>query len=268
MSIRHTKSQVQDNGELEQALTTAEDARDEATRIARELDAARLLLAQCEREILSLHAEMKRRKTEEDARLLEVEDRLIHSQARDALLAEELQVAIEELSVSNQELQSANDDLELRVAERTARIMESERRLLLAQSHAGADIWAWEIPTDIVSWSGNHGQTGGETSATVTTSRASWVRNIHPDDSGRVGRALRECLEQRSADLSVQYRTRHPRKGIRWFEIRGQVSYGKDGSPVRISMDCVIAFYEKPCCPPFGKLCGVGHSKGSDPIYA
>ena len=33
-------------------------------------------------------------------------------------------------------------------------------------------------------------------------------------------------------------------------------------------MDCVIAFYEKPCCPPFGKLCGVGHSKGSDPIYA
>src|SRR4051812_990335 len=30
-------------------------------------------------------------------------------------------------------------------------------------------------------------------------------------------------------------------------------------------MDCVTAFYEKPCCPPFGKLCGVGHSKGSDP---
>src|SRR4051794_24296509 len=33
-------------------------------------------------------------------------------------------------------------------------------------------------------------------------------------------------------------------------------------------MDCVTAFYENPCCPPFGKLGGVGHSKGSDPIYA
>src|SRR4051794_41550544 len=33
-------------------------------------------------------------------------------------------------------------------------------------------------------------------------------------------------------------------------------------------MDCVTAFYENPCCLPFGKLCGVGHSKGSDPIYA
>ena len=38
--------------------------------------------------------------------------------------------------------------------------------------------------------------------------------------------------------------------------------------PLPDEMDCVIAFYEKPCCPPFGKLCGVGHSKGSDPIYA
>jgi glycogen phosphorylase len=37
---------------------------------------------------------------------------------------------------------------------------------------------------------------------------------------------------------------------------------------VACSMDCVTALYEKPCCPPFGKLCGVGHSKGSDPIYA
>ena len=41
----------------------------------------------------------------------------------------------------------------------------------------------------------------------------------------------------------------------------------REFSPNNMIMDCVIAFYEKPCCPPFGKLCGVGHSKGSDPIY-
>jgi hypothetical protein len=33
-------------------------------------------------------------------------------------------------------------------------------------------------------------------------------------------------------------------------------------------LDCVIAFYEKPYCPPFGKLCGVGRSTGIAPIYA
>ena len=75
-----------------------------------------------------------------------MEDRLLNSQARDSLLAEELQVAIEELSVSNQELHRVNDDLELRVAERTARIMESERRLSLALSHAGADTWVLGNP--------------------------------------------------------------------------------------------------------------------------
>ena len=63
MSIRHTGSQVQDDGELEQALTTAEDARDEAAQFARELDAAHLLLAQREQEILSLRAEMETRES-------------------------------------------------------------------------------------------------------------------------------------------------------------------------------------------------------------
>ena len=81
MSIRHTRSQVQDNWELEQALTTAEDARDEATQIAHELDTARLLLAQREQEVLSLRTEMERREADTDARLNEMEDRLLNSQA-------------------------------------------------------------------------------------------------------------------------------------------------------------------------------------------
>jgi hypothetical protein len=36
----------------------------------------------------------------------------------------------------------------------------------------------------------------------------------------------------------------------------------------RVYLDCVIAFYGNPYCPPFGKLCGVGRSTGSDPVYA
>src|SRR4051812_30593327 len=131
MSIRHTRSQVQYDWELEQALTIAEDARDEAAQIACELDNARLLLAQREQEVLSLRTEMERREADTDARLNEMRDGLLNSQARDSLLDEELQVAIEELSASNQELHRVNDGLEMRVAERPAGIMESERRLSL-----------------------------------------------------------------------------------------------------------------------------------------
>ena len=67
MSIRHRGSQVQGSGELEQVLTNAEDARDEPARLDRELNAAHLLLAQREREIQSLRAEMERREAETDA---------------------------------------------------------------------------------------------------------------------------------------------------------------------------------------------------------
>ena len=159
---------------------------------------------------------------------------------RDSLLAEELQVAIEELSVSNQELHRVNDDLELRVAERTARIRESESRLSLALSHAGADTWVWEIPTDLVtwtlvSWSGGKDNPGGGAQETMTASRSAWIRQIHPDDRERVELALRECLEKAVCDLRVQYRTTHPRKGTRWYEIRGQVLSGEDGGPPRVS---------------------------------
>jgi PAS domain S-box-containing protein len=235
MSVRHSSFQFLDEAELEQALSIAEDAREEAARLAHELDVSHALLAKRERELLALQVEMEKRETEAAARLREMEDRLLKGEARDKLLAEELQMAIEELSVSNQELECTNQDLEMRVAERTARVTESERRLSLAQAHAGADIWAWEILTDIVSWSGNHDRSGEEIYGTVTASRSSWIRNIHPDDRAQVSRAFRACLEQRSADLSVQYRIRHPRRGTRWFEIRGQVSYGKDDRPLRIS---------------------------------
>src|SRR5690349_11492827 len=186
MSIRQIKSQVQDNGELEQALTTAEDARDEAAQFADELDTARLLLAQREQEIQWLRTEMGRRDADAEARLREMEDSLLDGQAKDALLAEELQVAIEELSVSNQELHRVNNDLELRVAERTARIMESERRLSLALSQAGADIWSWEISTDLITWTGRKGAGGKGKSGdggqkAMLISRSAWIQHIHSE---------------------------------------------------------------------------------------
>jgi len=248
MSIRHTRSQVQDNWELEQALTTAEDARDEAAQIARELDTARLLLAQREQEVLSLRTEMEKREADTDARLNEMEDRLLNSQARDSLLAEELQVAIEELSVSNQELHRVNDDLELRVAERTARILESERRLSLALSYAGADTWSWEIPADLVTWTshkvtgckavGGKGKSGEGAEEAMPVSRSAWMQHIHPDDRGRVELALLECCKKVVCDLNVQYRTMHSERGTRWYEIRGQVLSAENGAPLRLSGLC------------------------------
>jgi DNA repair exonuclease SbcCD ATPase subunit len=114
--------------ELEQAITAAEDARDEAARLARELDQARALLAERDRELESFRADAQRRDAMVKALLREAEDRSKDSHLKDAVLAEELQVTIEELQASLEELRQVNEELEHRVAERTAGLRESEER--------------------------------------------------------------------------------------------------------------------------------------------
>src|SRR3954464_1239857 len=77
MSVRHSSFQFRDEAELEQALSIAEDAREEAARVAHELDVSHALLAQRERELLALQVEMEKRESEAAARLREMEDRLL-----------------------------------------------------------------------------------------------------------------------------------------------------------------------------------------------
>jgi PAS domain S-box-containing protein len=114
--------------ELEQAITVAEDARDEAARLARDLDQARALLAERDRELEGFRADARRRDAMVKALLREAEDRSKDSHLKDAVLAEELQVTIEELQVSLEELWQVNEELERRVAKRTAGLRESEER--------------------------------------------------------------------------------------------------------------------------------------------
>ena len=114
--------------ELEQTITAAEDAREEAASLARELDQVRALLAECDRELEGFRADAQRRDAMVKALLREAEDKSKDSHLKDAVLAEELQVTIEELQVSLEELRQVNEELERRVAERTAGLRESEER--------------------------------------------------------------------------------------------------------------------------------------------
>lgn len=128
--------------ELEQALTAAEDARDEAARLARELEATKALLADREQVLMRLRAEAGRRAAHAEASLRD------GSGATEKLQAamEELQVAMEELRVSNEALAEANEKLETCVAERTAALRTSEARL--AAIFAQAEVGLAEIGAD------------------------------------------------------------------------------------------------------------------------
>lgn len=114
--------------ELEQAITAAEDARDEATRLARESDRLQALLIDRDREVARLRAEAEQREAISRMLLSQFETTVRDRHFRDASTAEELQVALEELEVTNAALAHANEELERKIVERTAAIRASETK--------------------------------------------------------------------------------------------------------------------------------------------
>jgi two-component system, sensor histidine kinase len=134
-TIPGTRPSASNSDELEQALTAAEDARDEAARLARELEETKALLAGSEQALMQLRAEAERRVAHAEASL---RDR--SSAAEELQVAiKELQVTMEKLQVSNEALAGANEKLEECVAERTAALRTSEARLaaIFAQAEVG-----------------------------------------------------------------------------------------------------------------------------------
>ncbi len=126
-----TRPPARYDDELEQALTAAEDARDEAMRMARESDRLQALLIDRDREVARLRAEAEQREAISRTLLSQVETTVRDRHFRDASTAEELQVALEELEVTNAALAQANEELEKKIVERTAAIRASETKYRL-----------------------------------------------------------------------------------------------------------------------------------------
>ncbi len=117
--------------ELEQAITAAEDARDEAARWARESDRLQALLVDRDREVVRLRVEAEQREAISRRLLSQFEAKVRDRHFREASTAEELQVALEELEVTNAALAQANEELERKIVERTAAIRASETKYRL-----------------------------------------------------------------------------------------------------------------------------------------
>ncbi len=56
---------------------------------------------------------------------------------------------------------------------------------------------------------------------------------VHPEDLGRVGRAIRACLEGETRDFDVEYRVPHKDGSILWHLTRGTVLRDPKGRPIR-----------------------------------
>ena len=113
-------------------------------------------------------------------------------------------------------------------------MIATNKRLRLAQRAARAGIWDWDIGSDQVLWSDECYDVYGLDPAQTRPSYESWLASVHEADRERVDREVRQGLE-RGGELVIEYRIRHPRRGIRWLAAIGETIRAADGRPLHMT---------------------------------
>jgi two-component system, LuxR family, sensor kinase FixL len=118
-------------------------------------------------------------------------------------------------------------------ASRLARdLRESERRLELAASAAGAGLWAWDAATGRV-WATERART---TIGLPPAGDIDWMHLLHiahADDLPGLKAGLQQALEH-GGEHALQFRIGLPDGATRWIELRGTVELGSDHAPERM----------------------------------
>ncbi|MBP0492300.1 ATP-binding protein [Pararoseomonas indoligenes] len=156
----------------------------------------------------------------------------------DAVIGE----AFEDLWSLTAELEEANARLARETAARRAELAavdaalhESEERLRLAHRYAGAGAWEWDIPANTVTWSAEYRDMLGLGPQAQPTME-SWMGGMLSEDREAVERAIRRMLQDPDmSEIEVEYRARHPGKGILWLSGRGRLQRDAEGNPWRLT---------------------------------
>jgi two-component system CheB/CheR fusion protein len=227
--------------ELEQLLVALEDSQAQAGALANERDALRRDFAACLRRMHELEAwrvPAASPALPADV-VVETEESTTTEELRVAM--EELQVFAEELEVSNNALTNANLELESRVAVRTVeltrlntQLRDSEERLQLAQTHAAAGTWDWDVKGQRITWSHSYCHLYGLDPEKAVPSYESWLESIIPADRQQAETAIRLCLVNHRPEFRVEFRIEHPQRGERWLAGRGHLTMDEEGQPERL----------------------------------
>ncbi|WP_426957655.1 ATP-binding protein [Muricoccus radiodurans] len=156
-----------------------------------------------------------------------------------------LGAALEDLWALADELEESNLALAAEVTERRseleridAALRQSEERLRLAHRYAGTGAWDWHIRDGTVAWSEELSDLLGVDPAAPAT-YATWLQAVLPEDRDAVQAAVDACLRQGRPECELEYRIRHPDRGIRWLAGRGRLERDVHGNPFRITGLCI-----------------------------
>ena len=115
-------------------------------------------------------------------------------------------------------------------ASRLARdLRESQRRLDMAASAAGAGLWAWDAATGRV-WATERARSTMGLAAHADIDVKDVLRNAHTDDVAEVQATLAQALK-RGGEHALQFRVLSPMGGLRWIVMSGMVDLRANGEP-------------------------------------
>lgn len=125
-------------------------------------------------------------------------------------------------------------ELEQEVIRLRAHAAKQAEHLSLALRVARAGIWEWDMHADTIVWSDEYFDLYGLKPGTTVPSHAAWLKSILPQDRLNAEAELARCIASRTPDFTVEYRIRHPRKGIRWLAGLGRFRFDEHGTPVHM----------------------------------
>jgi PAS domain S-box-containing protein len=112
-------------------------------------------------------------------------------------------------------------------------LRDGESRLQLALEAGRMAAWSWDWRTNEVSWSVSHYRLMGVDPGNRPVTYADWSRFVHPEDLPRIEEAIQEAIRER-CEYRSEYRVIWPDSSVHWMEARGRLTYGRDGTPLRM----------------------------------
>lgn len=110
----------------------------------------------------------------------------------------------------------------------------SEERFALAVQGAKDGIWDWDIKRHTLYWSPRIKEMLGYADDELDVDFHTFESRLHPDDVEPIKAAIEAHLKRREA-YNVEHRLRTKSGEYRWFNVRGQALWDKDGQPIRMT---------------------------------
>lgn len=130
-------------------------------------------------------------------------------------------------------LRRLNDSLEERVASRTEELVKTRDRLTEAQAVAHVGSWEWDIAANSLWWSDELYRIYGIAAGTPA-SYETFISHVHPADRERIDATVGRARTD-GQPFAYEHRIVRGDGEVRTISARGRVTFGADGTAIRMS---------------------------------